>query len=84
VTTAGHSVSRLKKDLYGLNKEPIAWYGMIDNFMTNLGFKKSNAYPNLYFRVVDDGMIILLLYVDDLFLTGVENIILECKRKTGY
>jgi hypothetical protein len=30
---------------------------------------------------VDDGPVILLLYVDDLFLTGVENIISECKRK---
>jgi hypothetical protein len=30
---------------------------------------------------VDDGSIILLLNVDDLFLTGVENLISECKRK---
>ena len=26
-------------------------------------------------------MVIILLYVDDLFLTGVENLISECKRK---
>jgi hypothetical protein len=30
---------------------------------------------------VDDGLIILLLHVDDLFLTGVEKLISECKRK---
>jgi hypothetical protein len=30
---------------------------------------------------VDDGLIILLLYVDDMFLTGVEKLISECKRK---
>jgi hypothetical protein len=71
----------LKKDLYGLKKAPRAWYGRIDNFLTILGFTKSNEDPNLYFKVVDDGPIILLLYVDDLFLTGVEKIISKCKRK---
>jgi hypothetical protein len=71
----------LKKDLYGLKQTPRAWYGWIDSFMMNLGFTKSSADPKLYFKVVDDGLVILLLYVDDLFLTCVENIIFECKRK---
>jgi hypothetical protein len=35
----------------------------------------------LYFEFVDDGSVILLFYVDDLFLTGMENLILECKKK---
>jgi hypothetical protein len=73
----------LKKDLYGLKQAPRAWYRRIDNFLTSLGFTKSSADPNLYFKVVDDGPIILLLYVDDLFLTGVEKLISECK-KNGY
>jgi hypothetical protein len=30
---------------------------------------------------VYDGSVILLLYVDNLFLTGVEKLISECKRK---
>jgi hypothetical protein len=47
----------------------------------SLGFTKSSADPNLYFKVEDDGPMILLLYVDDLFLTGVEKLIIECKRK---
>jgi hypothetical protein len=68
VTTTRHLVCRLKKDLYGLKKAPKAWYGRIDNFLTSLGFTKSNADPNLYFKVVDDGPVILLLYMDDLLL----------------
>ena len=28
----------LKKYLYGLKKEPGAWYGRIENFLTILGF----------------------------------------------
>jgi hypothetical protein len=55
---------------------------MIDNFLTSLGFTKSKAYSNLYFKVMNDALVtLLLLYVDDLFLTGEENLITECKKK---
>jgi hypothetical protein len=46
----------------------------------SLGFTKSKADSNLYYKVVDGGPMILLLYVDDLFLTGVEKLIDECKK----
>jgi hypothetical protein len=71
----------LKKDLYGLNKAPRAWYGRINFFLMRLGFTKRSVDSNLYFKVVDDDPIMLLLYVDDLFLIGVEKLISECKRK---
>jgi hypothetical protein len=51
------------------------------HFLMSLGFTKRSLNPNLYFKVVDDGPVILLLYVDDLFLTSVENLISECKEK---
>ena len=65
-------VFKLKKALYGLKQAPRAWYGRIDSFLTILGFTKSKVDPNLYMKVMDDEPIILLLYVDDLFLTGNE------------
>ena len=47
-----------------------------------MGFIKSKADSNLYYKVVEDeGPVILLLYVDDLFLTGEEKLIVECKKK---
>jgi hypothetical protein len=46
-----------------------------------LGFTKSKADSNLYFKVMNDEPMILLLYVDDLFLTGEENLITECKKR---
>ena len=66
------NVCKLKKAQYGLKQAPRAWYGRIDSFLTNLGFTKSKANPNLYMKVMDDEPAILLLYVDDLFLTGNE------------
>jgi hypothetical protein len=62
-------VCRLKKDLYGLKKTPKSWYGRTDSFLTSLGFAKSSANPNLYFKLVDDGSVILHLYVEDLCWT---------------
>ena len=46
----------------------------------SLGFTKSNADPNLYYKVVDGYQVILLLYVDDMSLTGDEKLILDYKR----
>ena len=53
----------------------------IDGFLMSLGFTKSKADSNLYYKVEDDGIMILLLYVDDLFLTCEYKHIIECKKK---
>jgi hypothetical protein len=74
-------VCKLKKSLYGLKQAPRAWYIRIDSFLTSLGFTKSKADSNLYFKVMNDEPMILFLYVDDLFLTGEENLITECKKR---
>jgi hypothetical protein len=74
-------VCRLKKASYGLKQAPRTWYGRIDSFLVSLGFTKSKADYNLYYKVVDGGLVILMLYVDDLFLIGDEKLIVECKRE---
>ena len=71
----------MKKALYGRKQAPRAWYGRIYSFLTSLGFTKSKADPNLYLKVMDDEPLILLLYVDDLFLTRNEKQITERKKK---
>ena len=74
-------VCKLKKALYGLKQAPRAWYERIDGFLMSLGFTKSKENSKLYYKVEDDELMILLLYVDDLFLTGEDNPINECKKK---
>ena len=74
-------VYRLKKALYGLKQAPRAWYERIDSYLMKLGFTRSEADPNLYFKVEDNKPLILVLYVDDLFLTGADPLILKCKRE---
>ena len=74
-------VCKPKKALYGFHQDPKSWYRRIDIIMTSLGFTKSKIDPNLQFNIMYDEHVILFLYVDDLFLTGNENQISECKKK---
>jgi hypothetical protein len=50
-------------------------------FLQAWAFTKSKANSNLYFKVMNDEPVILLLYVDGLFLTGEEKLITDCKKK---
>ena len=73
-------VCRLMEALYGLKQAPIAWYAKIDGLMMSLGFTKSKADSNLYYKVVDDRIMILLIDVDDILLKEEHNIISDCKK----
>ena len=72
-------VCRLKRELYGLKQAPRAWYTRIDSYFTGLGFTKSEADANLYQIVVEGKILIIVLYVDDLILTGDEQLMHSCK-----
>ena len=74
-------VCKLKKALYGLKQAPRVGYARIDGFLTSLGFIKNVVDSNLYFKVVDGFPVILILYVDDLFLIGNEKLIAGCKEE---
>ena len=77
-STESH-VCRLKRALYGLKQAPFAWYIQINSYFNELGFAKSEADPNLYQIVVEGNLLIIVLYVDDLILTGDELLIHSCK-----
>lgn len=77
-------VCKLRKTLYGLKQAPGAWYAKIDSYLQNLGFSKSVADPNLYFKVEGNHPLFLVLYVDDLFLTREEQLIVRCKRELSF
>eukprot|EP00253_Pinus_taeda_P035819 PITA_35819 len=68
-------VCRLKKALYGPKQASRAWYSRIDTYLQQLGFIKSEADSNLYFIVVGVEPLILVLYVDDMIITGAERLI---------
>ena len=70
---------RLKRALYGLKQAPRSWYARIDSYFTGLGFMKSEADVNLYHIMVEGKPLIIVLYVDDMILTGDDQLIKSCK-----
>ena len=71
---------RLKRELYDLKKEPCDWYIGINSYVTGLSFTKIEVDENLYHILVEGKFFIIVLYVDDLILTGDEKLIRSCKR----
>jgi len=45
-----------------------------------MGFTKSEENPNLYFILFASNPLILVMYIDDLFLTGAKKFIIGCKQ----
>ena len=65
-----HMVCRLHKALYGLKQAPRAWYEKIRKHLISLGFTCSPTESTLYVRKDGADLLVLVLYVDDILLTG--------------
>jgi hypothetical protein len=59
----------LKKALYGLKQAPRAWSDKIGQYLVTSGFQTSNVDFSLYVKKEDHGIIIIVIYVDDLIIT---------------
>ncbi|KAL0745535.1 hypothetical protein Bca101_101970 [Brassica carinata] len=64
------NVLRLKKAIYGLKQSPRAWYNKLSTTLNGRGFKKSELDHTLFTLTTPSGMIALLVYVDDIIITG--------------
>lgn len=65
-----HLVCRLKRSIYGLKQSPRTWYEEIDKFLRDHHWLRSTIDPNLYILRSGSSIVLLLLYVDDLLITG--------------
>lgn len=65
-----HYVCKLHKSLYGLKHGPRAWFERFTFHLLHLGFVASMADSSLYIYHSHDTIIYLLLYVDDIIITG--------------
>ena len=58
------------RNTYGLKQAPRAWYVKMDRFLLETGFSRCHSDNTVYTKKVGNSLIILVLYVDDLILTG--------------
>lgn len=68
----GHAY-RLHRALYVLKQATRAWFERFSSVITAAGFIASDHDPALFVHVSEHGRTLLLLYVDDMLITGDDN-----------
>ena len=64
-------VCRLRKSLYGLKQSPRAWFERFGRAVRRHGYCQSQADHTMFYKHSKEGKIaILIVYVDDIILTG--------------
>lgn len=66
-------VCRLKKPIYGLKQAPRAWYMALKQFLLVTGFTNSLADTTLFVNSSANIITYVLVYVDDIIVTGNNN-----------
>ncbi|KAM1351501.1 hypothetical protein ACFXTH_005260 [Malus domestica] len=67
-------VCKLERSLYGLKQAPRAWNARFSSFLLSLGFTSSYADLSLYVKRDGPSLVVLLLYVDDIILSGDDDV----------
>ena len=63
-------VCRLKKALYGSKQSPRAWFGRLNYAMKGFGYRQAVADHTLFFKRDVDDITLLIVYIDDMIVTG--------------
>jgi hypothetical protein len=70
-------VCKMKKSMYRLKQSLRMWYQKIDTCMLGLGFTRSKSNHCVYFKLIGEYLIYLVLHVDDMFLIGNDREIIQ-------
>ncbi|PKU66222.1 Retrovirus-related Pol polyprotein from transposon TNT 1-94 [Dendrobium catenatum] len=65
-----HHVCLLRKSIYGLRQAPRQWYNTFSAYLATIGFRHSKSDPSLLTYRKGNVHIMLLVYVDDILITG--------------
>ena len=63
-------VCRLRKSLYGLKQSPRAWFDKLSQTVETFDMQKSKSNYSVFYKNSSSGIILLVVYVDDIVITG--------------
>jgi Reverse transcriptase (RNA-dependent DNA polymerase) len=70
-------VCRFKKAIYGLKQSSCAWYEKLRSALLKIGFKRNEAESSMFVKTSNQGIVIILIYVDDLVIIGNDKVGME-------
>ena len=76
-STPTSAVCKLRRSLYGLKQAPRAWYEKFTSTLLKFAFLKSKYDASLFLRKTEIGIVILLVYVDDIIITSTDSVLIS-------
>lgn len=70
-------ICKLSRAIYGLRQASRTWYNELKVFLLQIGFKKSLSDPSLFILHSDTITAYVLVYVDDILVTGCTQLIIQ-------
>lgn len=77
VTGSSELVCKLHKSLYGLKQAPRAWFTKLKNSLAHMKFQSTKFDPSLFVKHSSTGSVYMLVYVDDIVVTGTDAKLVE-------
>ena len=65
-------VCKLKRSLYGLKQAPRDWFEKFRNTILSFSLTQSQYDSSLFFHTSASGIVLLLVYIDDIIITGTD------------
>jgi histone deacetylase 1/2 len=76
-STKPNHICKLSKAIYGLKQAPRAWFDSLKNALLRWGFQNTKSDSSLFILKEKDHITFLLIYVDDIIVTGSNTKFLE-------
>ena len=71
-TSSPQDVCKLRRSLYGLKQAPNTWFEKFRSTLLFFSFTQSQYDSSLFLHTSTSGIVILLVYVDDIIVTGID------------
>ena len=70
LSVESNKICHIRRALDGLKQAPRAWFAKFSSTISHLGYMTSHYDSALFLCRTDKGTILLLLYMDDMIITG--------------